>query len=50
MSPLPAALDLRQAAAAAEILDARRAVPIHYEPDQPDRSRATSRSLTRLAA
>ncbi|MEV8425689.1 hypothetical protein [Streptomyces niveus] len=36
-SPLPAALDPRQAAAAAEILDARYAVPIHYEPKQPDK-------------
>ncbi|MEU0922961.1 MBL fold metallo-hydrolase [Streptomyces solisilvae] len=36
-SPLPAALDPRQAAAAAEILDARYAVPIHYEPEQPDK-------------
>ncbi|TXJ78985.1 MBL fold metallo-hydrolase [Streptomyces lavendulae] len=36
-SPLPAALDPRQAAVAAEILDARYAVPIHYEPEQPDK-------------
>ncbi|WP_410602981.1 MBL fold metallo-hydrolase [Amycolatopsis sp. lyj-90] len=36
-SPLPAALDPRQAAAAAEILDARYAVPMHYEPGQPDK-------------
>ncbi|WP_431981450.1 MBL fold metallo-hydrolase [Streptomyces qinglanensis] len=36
-SPEPAALDPRQAAAAAEILDARYAVPIHYEPKQPDK-------------
>lgn len=34
-SPLPAALDPRQAATAAEILHARYAVPIHYEPEQP---------------
>lgn len=33
-SPLPAAMDPAQAAAAAEILDARYAVPIHYEPQQ----------------
>ncbi|WP_030892972.1 MBL fold metallo-hydrolase [Streptomyces sp. NRRL F-5053] len=36
-SPLPAALDPWQAAAAAEILDARYAVPVHYEPEQPDK-------------
>lgn len=36
-SPLPAAMDPRQAAAAAEILDARYAVPMHYEADQPDK-------------
>ncbi|MFH8796964.1 MBL fold metallo-hydrolase [Streptomyces sp. NPDC017941] len=36
-SPLPAALDPGQAAAAAEILGARYAVPIHYEPGQPDK-------------
>ncbi|QFU89932.1 MBL fold metallo-hydrolase [Amycolatopsis sp. YIM 10] len=36
-SPLPAALDPRQAAAAAEILDARYAVPMHYEAEQPDK-------------
>ncbi|MEV6726846.1 MBL fold metallo-hydrolase [Streptomyces xanthochromogenes] len=36
-SPVPAALDPREAAAAAEILDARYVVPIHYEPDQPDK-------------
>ncbi|WP_369211865.1 MBL fold metallo-hydrolase [Streptomyces flavofungini] len=36
-SPLPAALDPRQAAAAAEILDAPYAVPIHYETEQPDK-------------
>ncbi|MFJ2511277.1 MBL fold metallo-hydrolase [Streptomyces griseoviridis] len=36
-SPLPAALDPRQAAVAAEILDARYAVPIHYETEQPDK-------------
>ncbi|GAB3744824.1 MBL fold metallo-hydrolase [Amycolatopsis oliviviridis] len=36
-SPLPAAMDPRQAAAAAEILDARYAVPMHYEPEQPDK-------------
>lgn len=36
-SPLPAALDPRQAAAAAEILDARYAVPMHYEPEQSDK-------------
>ncbi|GAA2061555.1 MBL fold metallo-hydrolase [Streptomyces albiaxialis] len=36
-SPLPAALDPGQAAAAAEILGARHAVPIHYEPGQPDK-------------
>ncbi|SEQ41359.1 L-ascorbate metabolism protein UlaG, beta-lactamase superfamily [Mycobacterium sp. 88mf] len=33
-SPLPAATDPRQAAAAAEILDARYAVPMHYEAEQ----------------
>ncbi|WP_028934633.1 MBL fold metallo-hydrolase [Pseudonocardia spinosispora] len=36
-SPLPAAMDPSQAAAAAEILDARHAVPMHYETDQPDK-------------
>ncbi|MGY5134895.1 MBL fold metallo-hydrolase [Streptomyces nigrescens] len=36
-SPLPAAMDPRQAAAAAEILDARYAVPMHYEAEQPDK-------------
>ncbi|GAA3855765.1 MBL fold metallo-hydrolase [Streptomyces sedi] len=36
-SPLPAALDPRQAAAAAEILGARHAVPMHYETEQPDK-------------
>ncbi|MET8685510.1 MBL fold metallo-hydrolase [Streptomyces sp. NPDC004732] len=36
-SPLPAALDPRQAAAAAEILDARYAVPMRYETEQPDK-------------
>lgn len=36
-SPLPCAMDPRQAAVAAEILDARYAVPMHYEPDQPDK-------------
>ncbi|BET48020.1 MULTISPECIES: MBL fold metallo-hydrolase [Streptomyces] len=36
-SPVPAALDPLQAAAAAKILDARFAVPIHYEPEQPDK-------------
>ncbi|GAA0639429.1 MBL fold metallo-hydrolase [Kutzneria viridogrisea] len=36
-SPLPAALDPGQAAAAAEILDARYAVPMHYEAEQPDK-------------
>ncbi|GAA4533649.1 MBL fold metallo-hydrolase [Amycolatopsis samaneae] len=36
-SPLPAAMDPKQAAAAAEILDARYAVPMHYEADQPDK-------------
>ncbi|MCK2238631.1 MULTISPECIES: MBL fold metallo-hydrolase [unclassified Crossiella] len=36
-SPLPAALDPRQAAAAAAILDARHAVPMHYEAEQPDK-------------
>ncbi|QWF77863.1 MBL fold metallo-hydrolase [Amycolatopsis sp. CA-230715] len=36
-SPLPAAMDPRQSAAAAEILDARYAVPMHYEPEQPDK-------------
>ncbi|MGA6162608.1 MBL fold metallo-hydrolase [Amycolatopsis magusensis] len=36
-SPLPAAMDPEQAAAAAEILDARYAVPMHYETEQPDK-------------
>ena len=36
-SPLPAALDPEQAAAVAEILDARYAVPVHYETEQPDK-------------
>ncbi|AHH98662.1 MBL fold metallo-hydrolase [Kutzneria albida] len=36
-SPLPAALDPRQAATAAEILDARYAVPMHYEAEQLDK-------------
>ncbi|MGW1336576.1 MBL fold metallo-hydrolase [Streptomyces rubiginosohelvolus] len=36
-SPVLAALDPGQAAAAAEILDARYVVPIHYEPEQPDK-------------
>lgn len=36
-SPLPAAMDPHQAAAAAEILDARYAIPMHYEADQPDK-------------
>ncbi|WP_432584557.1 hypothetical protein [Streptomyces sp. HD1123-B1] len=36
-SPPPAALDPRHAGAAAEILDAPYAVPIHYEPEQPDK-------------
>lgn len=36
-SPMLAALDPRQAAAAAKILDARYVVPIHYEPEQPDK-------------
>ncbi|MDA3645478.1 MBL fold metallo-hydrolase [Saccharopolyspora indica] len=36
-SPLPAALDPRQAAVAARILDARHAVPMHYETGQPDK-------------
>ncbi|MFK0247765.1 MBL fold metallo-hydrolase [Amycolatopsis azurea] len=36
-SPLPAAMDPRQSAAAAEILDARYAVPMHYEAEQPDK-------------
>ncbi|MBK1783131.1 MBL fold metallo-hydrolase [Prauserella cavernicola] len=36
-SPLPAAMDPGQAAAAAEILDARYAVPMHYEAEQPDK-------------
>ncbi|WP_406637080.1 MBL fold metallo-hydrolase [Amycolatopsis sp. WGS_07] len=36
-SPLPAAMDPKQAAAAAEILDARYAVPMHYEAEQPDK-------------
>ncbi|ANZ36996.1 metal-dependent hydrolase [Lentzea guizhouensis] len=34
-SPVPAAMDPFQAAAAANILDARHAVPMHYEPEQP---------------
>ncbi|ONI79808.1 metal-dependent hydrolase [Actinosynnema sp. ALI-1.44] len=36
-SPLPAAMDPVQSAAAAAILDARYAVPMHYEPEQPDK-------------
>lgn len=36
-SPLPAAMDPREAAVASEILDARYAVPIHYETEQPDK-------------
>ncbi|MBP2471472.1 L-ascorbate metabolism protein UlaG (beta-lactamase superfamily) [Crossiella equi] len=36
-SPLPAAMGPEQAAAAAEILDARYAVPMHYESEQPDK-------------
>ncbi|WAU09372.1 hypothetical protein STRNI_008180 [Streptomyces nigrescens] len=36
-SPLPAAMAPIQAAAAAEILDARCAVPMHYEAEQPDK-------------
>ncbi|GAA2829939.1 MBL fold metallo-hydrolase [Crossiella cryophila] len=36
-SPLTAAMDPRQAAVAAEILDARYAVPMHYEAEQPDK-------------
>ncbi|ANY05845.1 MBL fold metallo-hydrolase [Pseudonocardia sp. HH130630-07] len=36
-SPFPAAMDPRQAAAAAEILDARHAIPMHYETRQPDK-------------
>ncbi|KOX12167.1 metal-dependent hydrolase [Saccharothrix sp. NRRL B-16348] len=36
-SPLPAAMDPRQAAVAADILDARHAVPIHYDVEQPDK-------------
>ncbi|QLP92958.1 MULTISPECIES: hypothetical protein [Streptomyces] len=36
-SPLSAAPVPRQAAAAAETLDARRAVPMHYEAEQPDK-------------
>ncbi|GAA2687256.1 MULTISPECIES: MBL fold metallo-hydrolase [Actinosynnema] len=36
-SPFPAALDPRQAATAADILGARHAVPVHYEPEQPDK-------------
>ncbi|MFI6026640.1 MBL fold metallo-hydrolase [Amycolatopsis magusensis] len=36
-SPLPAAMDPKQAAAAAEILDARYAVPMHYETEQLDK-------------
>ncbi|WHT15606.1 MBL fold metallo-hydrolase [Crossiella sp. CA-258035] len=36
-SPLPAAMDPRQAAAAAAILDARHAVPMHYEAEVPDK-------------
>jgi len=43
-SPLPAAMDPRQAAAAAEILDARYAVPMHYEAEQPDKIAYTSRT------
>ncbi|MEU5694346.1 MBL fold metallo-hydrolase [Actinosynnema sp. NPDC020468] len=37
-SPLPAAMDPEQAAAAATILDARYAVPMHYEAEQPDKN------------
>ncbi|MFW5418262.1 MBL fold metallo-hydrolase [Nocardiopsis sp. CNT-189] len=37
-SPLPAAMDPGQAAAAAEILGARYAVPMHYEAEQPDKA------------
>ncbi|MBB1154163.1 MBL fold metallo-hydrolase [Amycolatopsis dendrobii] len=36
-SPVPAALDPRQAAAVADILDARYAVPMHYETEQSDK-------------
>ncbi|MFJ2770286.1 MBL fold metallo-hydrolase [Streptomyces sp. NPDC087300] len=36
-SPVAAAMDPRQAAAAAEILGARYAVPMHYEAEQPDK-------------
>ncbi|WP_240690835.1 MULTISPECIES: hypothetical protein [unclassified Amycolatopsis] len=36
-SPLPAAMDPMQAAAAAEILVAQYAVPMHYEAEQPDK-------------
>lgn len=36
-SPLPAAMDPMQAAAAAAILDARYAVPMHYEAEQPNK-------------
>ncbi|KUF13267.1 MBL fold metallo-hydrolase [Streptomyces silvensis] len=36
-SPEPAAMDPRQSATAAEILDARYAIPMHYEPEQPDK-------------
>ncbi|GAB3458395.1 MBL fold metallo-hydrolase [Streptomonospora sediminis] len=36
-SPLPAAMDPNQAAAAAEILGARYAVPMHYEAEVPDK-------------
>ncbi|MFC3451594.1 MBL fold metallo-hydrolase [Amycolatopsis speibonae] len=36
-SPLPAAMDPRQAAAAAAILGTRYAVPMHYEAEQPDK-------------
>ncbi|WP_017555879.1 MBL fold metallo-hydrolase [Nocardiopsis baichengensis] len=36
-SPVPAVMDPGQAAAAAEILDARHAVPMHYEAEQPDK-------------
>ncbi len=44
-SPLPAAMDPRQAAA--EILDAQYAVPMHYERNSRTRARATSRFLPR---
>ncbi|SHE61844.1 MBL fold metallo-hydrolase [Streptoalloteichus hindustanus] len=37
-SPLPAAMDPRQAGAAAELLGARYAVPMHYEAEQPDKT------------